>query len=162
MRTLNSPTINSFLVNGIGTSGTAEILAGTNLVVTASITEDIEMDSYQVQVVADFTPAVGTPFSYDQTTSATGLAATVNETITIPASAIAGPYNVIITATDAAGRESELTITISITNPTQATIDVTSPTANFIISFSDTIVMVGSVTDDDDIVSIDFVGRTSN
>lgn len=154
----NSPVVTAFQVNGLS-FGTIEILAGNNILVTALITEDIAMDSYRVRVVADFTPVSGTPFSFDQTSNSGSLTTTVNETIAVPASAIAGPYKVILTATDAAGRESEMKIAFAITSPTQADINLTSPTPNFTVAFTDTIVLVGTVTDDVDIVSIAIVAE---
>lgn len=155
----NSPTISAFLVNGIGSTGTIEVLAGNNIVVTATITEDLAMDSYRVQIMADFTPANGTPFSYDQSTNSGSLSTAVNETIAVPANTIGGPYKVILTATDAAGRVSDMELPVNITSPTQASINVTAPTNDFIISFNDTIFMAGTVTDDVDIVSIDFLAE---
>lgn len=155
----NAPSISTMLVNGVNALGTIEVLAGNTITVSASITEDVEMDSYRIQVVADFIPITGTPFSYDQTTSAAGLSATVNESIAVPANSIAGPYEVIVSAIDASGRESESTIVIAITSPTQASINVTTPSNDFIISFNDTILMSGTVTDDVDLVSIEFVAE---
>lgn len=155
----NSPTIGSMLVNGSDAQAVIEVLAGNTLQVTANITEDIELESYRIQVVADFTPVSATPFSYDQTSDAGGQSASVDETIAIPASTVSGPYNVILTAIDAAGREAESTISVSITSPTQATINVTAPVANFTVSFNDTIFVVGTVADDVDIVSVQFVAE---
>ena len=155
----NSPSITSAQVNGLTSFSEIQVLAGNNIVVTANISEDVELDSYRIQVMADFTSANSNVFSYDQTVSAGGLSATVNETITIPATATAGPYIVKITATDAAGRESETSITVLITSPTQAEINLSAPADNLVMSFGDTIFLAGTITDDVDLVTISLKGE---
>ena len=85
----NSPSVESMLVNGIDQLGTLVLLAGNDLTISTTVTEDIELSSYRIQVVADFTASA--PFSYDQTTNASGTTASINETISIPANTTAGP-----------------------------------------------------------------------
>lgn len=154
----NSPVISNFTVDGLTAFDFIEVLAGNSLTVGALITEDIENASYRIQIVPDFTTISATPFSYDMEFTATELSVNVSEAIAIPASTVGGPYKVMITATDAADRSSDMEILVSINNPTQPVINMTpDPTIVHNYSPGDTIHLGGTITDGEDIVSINIV-----
>lgn len=156
----NSPSIDNYTVNGVELLGIVQLLAGEDLVVVATVNEDIELASYRIQVVADFTTSSATPFSFDQEYAASGLTASVNESIMVPANAIGGPYKVIITATDAADRVSgEFEIDVNVISPTQAVINLTDPLPGVThsLAFGDTIFLTGTVTDETDLTRIEII-----
>lgn len=104
------------------------VAAGENLRLSLVVTDDRELGELKIEIHDVFdghghgkNSAV---FSYTKTIALSGQNQTVTENILVPADALAGPYHLIINATDRAGSLADFVeIDFSVSSPSQPVID---------------------------------------
>ena len=160
------PTIQHFSING--EENMATVSAGANAEVFMQFKDDVELNQYRLVFNENFAKANGyVVFSATYVNNLAGKDHSTTLNVTIPDSAVAGPYSAELNAIDQRGNESTTeAIQLTITNPTeQPTITITAPDLSqpYSISKGDTLRMEGIITDNMDLelVCIDLDG-TSN
>lgn len=157
---VNSPIFTSASLNFESTIGIIPVAAGTAMTIKVSFEDEVELDLYDLDVAAEFTPTVGTAFSFSTQGILEGTSDQIQVVVDVPLDAIAGPYKVTIVGVDAAGNASgEIVFSIAISNAQQAVIDVSDPVSGITIeaAWGDVVTIVGDITHTTDLVVVDIV-----
>lgn len=158
----NAPQFTSASVNLEDNSGVVQVAAGTTMTIKASFEDDVELSLYDIDLAADFTPSTGTAFSFSEQGPLENTSDQIQINVDVPDDAIAGPYSLSINAVDAAGNISgQVVFTVAITNPDQASIEITDPIPSDTIeaALTDTVTFTGTVSHAVDLVTIDIVAE---
>ncbi|QQS30203.1 MAG: DUF4625 domain-containing protein [Sphingobacteriales bacterium] len=156
-----APEISGSKINGLDEN--IEIGAGTEMVITATFTDNEGLQQFKIDIHDAFDGhAHGktedyTMFSYQQVYSISGTMAQETQSIAVPENATAGPYHCVLTAIDAKGNESDFVeLDLILTNTGQAMIEVVSPDFSQEMEAvkGEVLTLTGTITDNDDLVSV--------
>ncbi len=151
------PVIESVLINGTASTVTAS--AGSTLSVTLQVSDNENLKQFKIDIHDAFDGHThrNQPFSTQQIYSISGKSVTVTKTISLPHDAASGPYDVLITALDESGNESDIVLRhLVITQTGQPVIHITAPNVTEELDYrpGDILTLQGTITDDVDLEEI--------
>lgn len=152
------PVIESVSING--STGAVSVTAGSSLSFSIVLSDNIELKQVKIDIHDAFdghSHSPNVPFSSSNIYTVSGTQFTATPTVSIPADAASGPYDVVIYCIDASGNEALFVEReISITQSGQPVFNISFPDLSTELNYApgDTIHFSGMVTDDTDLTEI--------